>query len=107
MRRLLPAEAFAPWLGRFLPRLAHGEPATLFEPATVSDRADGKTVHLDGLNLSRAWCWRALTTSLPPHARPAAEQTATGHLAAALPHVADDYAGAHWLASFAVLALDR
>jgi hypothetical protein len=107
MRRLLPAEAFAPWLGRFLPRLAQGEPATLFRPATVSDRADGKTVHLDGLNLSRAWCWRALAPSLPPDARPAAEQAATRHLTAALPHVADEYAGAHWLASFAVLALDR
>ena len=27
------------------------------------------------------------------------------HLAAALPHIADDYMGEHWLASFALLAL--
>ncbi|MEO8716271.1 MAG: DUF2891 domain-containing protein, partial [Acetobacteraceae bacterium] len=60
MRRALPAGAFASWLDRFLPRLAQGEPATLFRPATVSDRGDGKIVHLDGLNLSRAWCWRSL-----------------------------------------------
>ena len=56
---LAPAD-FTGWLQRFLPRLAAREPATLFRPATVSDRTDGKIVHLDGLNLSRAWCWRSL-----------------------------------------------
>lgn len=106
MRRLLPAEDFARWLPRFLPGIAQGEPATLFLPATVSDRTDGKTAHLDGLNLSRAWCWRALAPALPARAREAAQAAAKRHLAAALPHIADDYMGAHWLASFAVLALD-
>jgi hypothetical protein len=86
---------FPIWFEQFLPRIAAREPATLFEPAIVSDRSDGKIAHLDGLNLSRAWCWRAL--GYPPHAET--------HLAAALPHLSGDYMGEHWLASFALLAL--
>lgn len=96
MRRLLPPEEFAPWCRAFLPRMADREPATLFTPATVSDRSDGKIAHLDGLNLSRAWCWRNLGQ----------KRAAAAHLEAGLPHVAGDYMGEHWLASFAVLALD-
>jgi hypothetical protein len=78
----------------------------LFRPAIVTDRTDGKIAHLDGLNLSRAWCWRSIAAALPPNARAAAQEAAERHLAAGLPHVADDYMGAHWLASFAVLALE-
>ena len=106
MRRLLPPERFGPWLDRFLPRIADGEPATLFRPATVSDRSDGKIAHLDGLNLSRAWCWRSIASALPEGdgRRARAEATAEDHLAASLPHLADDYMGEHWLATFAVLA---
>ena len=51
---------FPSWFEQFLPRLAARQPATLFAPAIVSDRSDGKIAHLDGLNLSRAWCWRSL-----------------------------------------------
>jgi hypothetical protein len=63
--------------------------------------------HLDGLNLSRAWCWREIAAVLPSDhpVRPVAEEAARTHLAAALPHVAGDYMGEHWLASFALLAL--
>ncbi len=108
MRRALPAEAFAVWLDRFLPRLARGEPASLFRPAVVSDRSDGRIAHLDGLNLSRAWCWRALAgiwvLNDPRRARALA--AAEAHLAASLDHVSDDYMGEHWLGSFALLALD-
>ncbi len=104
MTRVLPAADFAGWFESFLPELAQGEPATLFTPATVSDRADGKIAHLDGLNLSRAWCWRALAAAYPPIAR-LAEPAAAAHLAASLPHLGDDYMGEHWLASFALLAL--
>ena len=77
-------------------------------PAIVSDRSDGKIAHLDGLNLSRAWCWRAIAGALPDEdpRRPIALDAADRHLAAALPHVAGDYMGEHWLASFAVLALE-
>ena len=98
-------ELFPTWFAQFLPRVAARQPATLFQPAVVSDRSDGKIAHLDGLNLSRAWCWRSIAGLLPPSERAAAESAADDHLAAALPHIAGDYMGEHWLASFALLAL--
>lgn len=75
-------------------------------PATVSDRSDGKIAHLDGLNLSRAWCLKRIAQALAPtEDRKMLEERAAEHLEAALPHVAGDYMGEHWLASFALLAL--
>jgi hypothetical protein len=99
------ADNFPQWFERFLPRVALHEPQTLFDPAIVSDRSDGKIAHLDGLNLSRAWCWRGIAPLLPPGERSVAESAADVHLAAALPHIAGDYMGEHWLATFALLAL--
>ncbi len=92
LQRLLPPAQFAPWLAGFLPAW----PPHLLSPAFVSDRSDGKIAHLDGLNLSRAWCLRRLGSQ---------SDAAQRHLDAALAHVAGDYMGEHWLASFAVLAL--
>lgn len=108
MRRFLAPTDFAVWFDGFLPNAEHGQPATLFSPARVSDRTDGKIAHLDGLNLSRAWCARSIATNLPPvhPARAALGGLASTHLAASLPHVAGDYMGEHWLATFALLALD-
>ena len=107
MRRVLPTEAFREWFEAFLPRVASGEPGALFQPARVSDRSDGKIAHLDGLNLSRAWCWREIAAALPigDPRTDVARKAADSHLAAALPHVTGDYMGEHWLASFALLAL--
>jgi hypothetical protein len=96
---------FPIWFEQFLPRLDGRQPATLFAPAIVSDRSDGKIAHLDGLNLSRAWCWRSLAPLLSEPERAIAEAAADEHLAAAMPHLAGDYMGEHWLASFALLAL--
>ena len=96
---------FPEWFGHFLPRVTKHEPATLFAPAIVSDRSDGKIAHLDGTNLSRAWCWRGIASLLPPSERGVAEAAADTHLAASLPHISGDYMGEHWLASFALLAL--
>ena len=95
MRRVLPDAEFGGWFAAFLPRLGDGEPKSLFTPAHVSDRSDGKIAHLDGTNLSRAWCWRALGRG----------DAADVHLDASLRHVAGDYMGEHWLATFALLAL--
>jgi len=107
MSAVLDRQEFTNSFARFLPRAAAGEPATLFLPATVSDRTDGKIAHLDGLNLSRAWCWRLIADASDDAAlRARAEETAALHLAGALAHVAGDYMGEHWLASFALLALD-
>jgi hypothetical protein len=105
MRRILPAGGFRSWFGCFLPRLVLREPPALFAAATVSDRTDGKIAHLDGLNLSRAWCWKSLAGALEGSAKATAVEAAESHLAAGLPHIAGDYAGEHWLASFALLAL--
>lgn len=92
MRRVLAPKAFATWFKRFLPRI----PRSLSMPAQVSDRGDGQLAHLDGLNLSRAWCLFRLGKN----------DLGKKHLAAGLKHVASgQYAGEHWLATFAAYAL--
>jgi hypothetical protein len=107
MATVLDRGEFAAWFAAYLPEAASGQPASLFTPATVPDRSDGKMAHLDGVNLSRAWCWREIAAALPADhpLQPVAEDAARRHLAASLPHVAGDYMGEHWLASFALLAL--
>ena len=108
MRRVLKPAEFRRWFHRFLPELATGIPATLLKPATVTDRSDPKLVHLDGLNLSRAWCMRSIAKALPQNdpARKVLVNSARAHTSDALAHVASgDYAGEHWLASFAVYLL--
>jgi len=107
MRRARGMEQFRTWMDGFLPGIATREPATLFEPAIVSDRSDGKIAHLDGLNLSRAWCWRSLAIAWPDEdpRHVIALDAANVHLAASMPHVAGEYMGEHWLATFALLAL--
>jgi hypothetical protein len=105
MMRTMPPQEFAPWFQAFLPVLGESRPSTLFQPAIVSDRSDGKIAHLDGLNLSRAWCWKNLARSLNGEESALANKVADEHLSAALPHLSGDYAGEHWLASFALLAL--
>jgi hypothetical protein len=79
-------------------------PEILLNPVVVSDRSDGRIGHLDGLNLSRAWCWRNLANKVPS-IRDVANQSAETHFLAALPHVEANYMSEHWLCSFALLAL--
>ena len=108
MRRVLPREEFQGWFSRFLPDLGGGKPESLLEPALVTDRSDPKLVHLDGLNLSRAWCMRHIGAALADTnpARRILNASAARHAAAALANVASgDYVGEHWLASFAVYLL--
>jgi hypothetical protein len=108
MRRVMKPREFAGWFHRFLPGVAKGSPAALLQPAIVTDRSDPKLVHLDGLNLTRAWCMRSIAAALPPNdpARAVLSASAEKHASAALAHVASgDYAGEHWLASFAVFLL--
>ena len=108
MATLLPAPEFRRWFRAFLPKAKLQTPASLFTPATVTDRSDGKIAHLDGLNLSRAWAFRSLAAKLGPRdsTAPVLRTAADAYIAAALPHIAGDYAGEHWLASFALLALE-
>ena len=108
MRRVMSEAEFRRWFHRFLPQLGARMPKTLLQPATVTDRSDPKLVHLDGLNLSRAWCMRSIATALPPNdpARKVLASSAQLHASDALAHVASgDYAGEHWLASFAIYLL--
>jgi hypothetical protein len=110
MRRVLPAADFSAWLKGYLPGLAQEEPKTLLQPATVTDRSDPQIVHLDGLNLSRAWCMLGIARSLAKDdpRRKVLTEAAARHADAALRHVASgDYAGEHWLASFAVFLLTK
>lgn len=108
MRRVLKPAEFRRWFRRFLPGIAQGQPKNLLNPAVVSDRSDPKIVHLDGLNLSRAWCMRSIASTLPrtDPARRVLIESATRHAEATLIHVASgNYEGEHWLASFAVYML--
>ncbi|HTD53353.1 MAG TPA: DUF2891 domain-containing protein [Thermoanaerobaculia bacterium] len=107
MRRVLPADEFGRWLGDFLPGLAAGKPLP-FVPAVVADPTDPKLVHLDGLNLTRAWTLRgiagALSASDPRRSILLASSEA--HAKAGLARVSSgNYEGEHWLASFAVYLL--
>lgn len=92
LHEVMPPGEFFAWVERFAP---HGF-SLLADPPTVTDHADPKQSHLDGLCLTRAWCFERLGDSA----------SARQLVEAALPHViGGDYAGEHWLASFAVLAL--
>ena len=108
MRRVLPPAEFRAWLAKFLPGLPRSRPKVLLTPAIVTDRTDPQLVHLDGVNLSRAWCMKSIAAALPADdpARKVLADSAARHAEAALRHVASgDYAGEHWLASFAVYLL--
>ena len=103
MRRVLPAEVYIKWLEEFLSTL--DADSALLAPAVVSDPTDGHIVHLDGLNLSRAWMMRNIAAQLAG-THPLAKrlmQSAARHQAAGLQSVADPhYAGGHWLGTFAM-----
>ena len=104
MADVRPHLSFAPWFDALV--VSNGWLAHECRPVFVSDRSDGKIAHLDGLNLSRAWCLRAIAAALDDEAlRKTLSHVAQQHLDAALPRVAGDYMGEHWLASFALLAL--
>ncbi len=108
MRRVMSKTEFAAWFHRFLPGVSRGQPRQLLQPAIVTDRTDPKLVHLDGLNLSRAWCMRSIANALRRNdpARRVLARSAASHANAGLTHVASgNYEGEHWLASFAVYLL--
>ncbi len=112
MRRVLPADEFAAWLTRFLPRLtADAAPeVNAMAPAEVSDVTDPKIVHLAGLNLSRAWTQNGVLSALPGDdpRRPILKRSVEAHTRAGLDYVfSGHYEGEHWLATFAVYLLSE
>lgn len=107
MRRVLPGSEFAAWLSLFLPEVSARSPFPL-SPAVVTDPTDPKLVHLDGLNLTRAWTLRAIAQALPrsDSRRQILQEAAEAHARAGLARVSSgNYEGEHWLASFAVYFL--
>ena len=103
MRKVYSPNVFKNWLSTFLPSILRSN--FKLAPALVGDRTDGKLVHLDGLNFSRAWCLYGIAETLPEYAHLAI--IANDHFNSSINNVVDDhYAGAHWLGTFAIYALD-
>ena len=110
MRRILSQEDYANWLSRFLPQIPDDGSTDWLEPGVVLDAADGKLVHLDGVNLSRAWALEGIASALPDgDARVASLlMSAKMHKQTGIAAVSDEhYAGSHWLASFATYLTTR
>ncbi|MDX1762119.1 MAG: DUF2891 domain-containing protein [Christiangramia sp.] len=105
MRRVLPKNAFSLWVDDFMPQLKSTD--FQMEVGEVSDRSDGKLVHLDGLNFSRAWIFYGLANQYPKqfgHLKSIANE----HVAYSFPNVVgDSYEGGHWLGTFAIYALQE
>ncbi len=102
MRRVLQPAEFDVWLKKFLPQLS--DTNFVLETGKVSDRTDGKLVHLDGVNFSRAWCLNGIAASGKEYEH--LKKIADFHIQSSLPNIVDgDYMGEHWLASFALFAL--
>jgi hypothetical protein len=110
MRRVLPPAKLAPWLDAFLPQVPRDGSAAWLPVGVVTDRADPKLAHLDGLNLSRAWMLEGIASGLPARdaRRASLLSAAAAHREAALPQVTGEhYEGGHWLGSFATYLVTR
>tara|TARA_R110002111_G_scaffold27253_9_gene58641 strand:- start:17357 stop:18496 length:1140 start_codon:yes stop_codon:yes gene_type:complete len=104
MRRVMQADQYATWLKAFLPQIPTNGAADWLLPGVVLDPTDGKLVHLDGVNLSRAWALEGIASALPEgDARiPSLLAAAELHKETGIAAVSDThYSGSHWLASFA------
>ncbi|WP_108868501.1 DUF2891 domain-containing protein [Aquimarina aquimarini] len=103
MRRVLAEKEFDNWISTFMPQLKAKN--FTISVGEVSDRTDGKLVHLDGLNFSRAWVLYGLAGQYKEYEH--LFSVANTHINYSLPNlVGDSYEGGHWLGSFAIYALD-
>lgn len=103
MKRVLDKETFKTWFSNFLPQLK--DPNFELNQGEVSDRSDGKLVHLDGVNFSRAWSLNEIAKGIPEYNH--LKNLANSHINYSLPNlVGDSYEGGHWLGSFAIYALN-
>jgi hypothetical protein len=104
MRRILPQQEFSNWLSGFLPGIPTDGSGAWLAPGIVKDASDGKLVHLDGVNSSRAWNLYNIARALPSKDKRKASLIASAKLHAdtGVAAVSDQhYSGSHWLASFA------
>ncbi len=106
MRRVLPKEEFQQWITGFFPSLGKGKLGNLLTPQKVTDLTDGYLTHLAGLNLTRAWTMRGIAESLQDERGELLLKSAQAHEALGLTQIfTGDYAGEHWLGSFATYLL--
>ncbi len=104
VRKVLSPDEFGSWFDKFLPQL--NDPSFTLQPGKVSDRTDGKLVHIDGLNFSRAWCLNGIARTLPEYHH--LTKIANEHISHSLPSIVDgNYEGTHWLGTFALYALSQ
>ena len=103
MKRVLTIDEFKNWINDFLPQLKNKD--FNLDVGKVSDRTDGKLVHLDGVNFSRAWSLNTIAKDLPEFSH--LKNIANQQINYSLPNIVDDsYEGGHWLGSFAIYALN-
>jgi len=105
MRRVLNQKAFVAWFNTYYEERSITQ---LTQLPVVSDRTDFQIVHLDGLSLSRAWCMKGIAGALPAGhpKRKLFTENASRFIQATLPNViSGNYGGDHWLATFALYAL--
>jgi hypothetical protein len=110
MRRVLPSEEFARWLGEFMPQIVTSGDGRWLQPVVSPDPSDPKLAHLDGLNLSRAWMLEGIAAGLPKSDNriPSITAAAVAHRQAGLAAVTGEhYEGGHWLGSFAVYLVTK
>ena len=104
LRRVLAPEDFASWFVAFLPDLSGAAGQILRTPVVVENGSDPQGAHLIGLNLSRAWCWRAIGDALPEDHELVSLATAASaaHRQVGWPLVfGEGYMATHWVGSFA------
>jgi hypothetical protein len=102
MLKVLPKDEFIKWLDAFLPDFRK-HPSKYLQIGEVTDRSDGKLAHLDGLNFSRAWCLFEIGKALQ---NDKIIQLGNQHFNYSYSKMnTKEYAGAHWLASFALYAM--
>jgi hypothetical protein len=105
LRRILMPVEFGTWLKQFLPVIPPDGSDGWLKPGVVTDPTDGKLVHLDGLNLSRAWMLEGIAQGLPEKdVRVRSLRAAAAvHRSAGLDGITGEhYEGGHWLGTFAV-----
>ena len=110
MRRVMSQDEFSAWLSAFLPQIPTDGRSDWLEPGIVLDASDGKLVHLDGVNLSRAWALDGIASALSDDddRKPALMSASAIHAETGIAAVSDEhYSGSHWLASFATYLTTR
>lgn len=106
IRRILNKNEFEQWLDNYYSKQSLDNICLIPE---VSDLTDFQIVHLVGLSFSRAWCMKNIINSLPQNNK------IRKYFIVSYPKLLDNgldfiykgnYGGDHWLASFALLALE-